>query len=79
MTMIDAIGGVACLLVLFTFMTDCMQKLRLLGIASNVAFILYAGLAELTPILILHSALLVTNLARLLRMYAREHSCSARR
>jgi CRP-like cAMP-binding protein len=61
---IELAGYLACMLV---FMTFCMRRLlplRLLAIASNLAFILYALLAGLMPILLLHATLLPLNLWR---------------
>lgn len=61
----NAVGYIACTLVLATFSMKTMWALRLTAIASNVAFIAYAELAHLPPILILHSVLLPLNLLRL--------------
>lgn len=63
--MIDALGYVASSLVLATFCTRTMGTLRSLAIASNVAFITYAAVAHLWPILILHAIMLPLNVARL--------------
>lgn len=62
---IDVSGFVAAGLVLATFSAKRMISLRVLGITSNVAFILYAVLAHLFPILVLHSIMLPLNLFRL--------------
>lgn len=61
----NAIGYIACTLVLATFSMKSMWTLRITAIASNVAFILYATVAHLLPILILHAILLPLNLLRL--------------
>jgi hypothetical protein len=45
-----------------------MRLLRCLGIASNIAFISYAIMASMTPILVLHSLLLPINIYRLAQM-----------
>jgi CRP-like cAMP-binding protein len=45
-----------------------MIPLRLIAIASNLAFISYAWIDHLTPILILHGALLPLNLFRLVEL-----------
>ena len=42
-----------------------MVPLRALGVASNIAFVGYASLAGLWPILVLHSILLPMNTVRL--------------
>jgi hypothetical protein len=63
----DGYGYVASALVLATFSMRSMRALRVTAIASNVAFILYATLAHLQPILILHGLLLPLNCARLLQ------------
>jgi hypothetical protein len=61
----DLDGYVASALVLATFSMKSMRALRLLAIASNVAFILYALVADLHPILVLHASLLPLNIVRL--------------
>jgi hypothetical protein len=61
----DVIGYIASALVLATFSMRSMQSLRMIAIASNVAFITYAVVADLRPILILHSILLPVNAVRL--------------
>lgn len=61
----DIIGYAAATLVLLTFLMRTMVPLRVLGLASNVAFLAY-GLAEgLMPILLLHMLLVPINLYRL--------------
>lgn len=67
MHMTDAIGYVAAGLVLATFCMHSMRALRWVAIASNLAFIAYALLADLAPILVLHGLLIPINLARLLK------------
>ncbi len=57
----DLAGYLASLLVFSTFYMRRMIPLRLVAIASNLAFLLYAWLNDLTPILVLHGALLVLN------------------
>lgn len=61
-------GYVASILVFATFYMRTMVPLRLVAIASNVAFITYAAIDGLTPILILHCALLPLNVVRLLQL-----------
>lgn len=61
----EPLGYVASLLVLATFYMRDMVHLRLAAIASNLAFMSYAALADLQPILLLHVLLLPTNLYRL--------------
>ncbi len=58
-------GYVASILVFITFYMKTMVPLRIVGICSNVAFITYALVDGLIPILILHSALLPLNVFRL--------------
>jgi len=60
----DALGYVAAGLVFATFCAQRMALLRVLAIASNVAFIGYGFLDGLWPILILHSAMLPINIQR---------------
>jgi hypothetical protein len=63
--MSDALGYVASALVLLAFNARDMVALRLLAIASNGAFIAYAWVAELAPVLVLHLLLLPMNACRL--------------
>lgn len=62
----DALGYLAALLVLAAFCMRDMTALRMLAMASNLAFIAYAVCAGLQPILLLHAVLLPVNLWRLL-------------
>lgn len=59
-------GYVASLLVFAAFYMKSMVPLRLVAIASNLAFIVYALYGELMPVLLLHGALLPLNVLRLL-------------
>src|ERR1700677_2370278 len=61
-------GYVASAFVLATFCMSSMRRLRLMAIASNFAFIYYAAVADLYPVLILHSVLLPVNVTRLTQM-----------
>ena len=63
--MIDLAGYIASTMVLLTFMTKNMRLLRILGIFSNIAFIIYGVLAWLPPVLCLHLLLLPINILRL--------------
>ena len=63
----EPIGYLASLLVLAAFSVRGMVALRLLAIASNLAFIAYAALAGIHPVLLLHGLLLPVNLLRLLQ------------
>lgn len=65
---VDAIGWLAAGAVLLTFCMKTMQALRMVAVLSNVAFVAYALAAGLTPVLVLHAALLPLNLARLLQL-----------
>jgi hypothetical protein len=60
---------VAAGLVLATFTMRTMIPLRLLGIASNIAFIAYGYADDLLPVLLLHSALLPLNVYRLFEIH----------
>ena len=64
----DIIGYLASALVLATFSMRSMRPLRLMAIASNLAFIAYAAIGSMPPILILHSILLPMNVMRLSQM-----------
>lgn len=68
MNAVDALGYLASLLVLATFCMRGMVMLRLMAIASNLAFIGYAALADIHPVLLLHALLLPMNAWRLLEM-----------
>lgn len=57
----DAIGYLAAGLVFVTFCMRSMVPLRLVAIASNIAFIAYGHLGQLTPVLVLHGLLLLVN------------------
>lgn len=57
----DLLGYAAAALVLITFMARSMRALRAIAIASNVAFIVYALVAGLPPVLALHLVLLPLN------------------
>ena len=61
MTAYEPIGYLASLLVLATFSVRGMVALRLLAIASNLAFIGYVALAGIHPVLLLHALLLLMN------------------
>ena len=62
----SAIGFIASGLVLATFGMKEMVNLRIVAICSNLAFITYALVLNLTPILILHVTLLPLNGWRLM-------------
>ena len=64
----DLFGYCASFLVFTTFYMKRMIPLRFTAIASNMAFIGYAWVDHLTPILILHGALLPLNLYRLVEL-----------
>jgi hypothetical protein len=61
----EPIGYLASLLVLATFSMRDMVSLRVVAIASNVVFITYGALAEVSPVLLLHVVLLPVNALRL--------------
>jgi CRP/FNR family transcriptional regulator, cyclic AMP receptor protein len=63
-------GYSASALVFLAFYMKTMIPLRVVGIASNLAFIAYAVGAQLYPVLILHVILLPLNCLRLLQMRA---------
>jgi len=65
---IDWLGWAAALLTLVTFSMKTMIPLSAIAIASNIAFISYGALAEIYPVVALHSTLLPFNFIRLLQM-----------
>jgi CRP/FNR family cyclic AMP-dependent transcriptional regulator len=67
-----AIGYVASALVLATFSMKSLRSLRITAIASNLAFIAYAALGNMPPILILHTILLPLNIVRLIQIDDKE-------
>lgn len=64
----EVFGYIASALVFATFYMRTMSPLRIVAIASNVVFIVYALIEGLTPILILHSVLLPLNVLRLMQI-----------
>ena len=58
-------GYVASTLVLCTFVAKDMRVLRIVAIFSNLAFINYATIEWLPPVLFLHLVLLPQNIVRL--------------
>ena len=64
----DALGFLASGLVLTTFWMRDMLALRLVAIASNVAFMTYGHAAHILPVMVLHAILLPVNLWRVLPM-----------
>ena len=68
MSLGELFGYIASVLVFTTFYMKTMVPLRLVAIASNVAFIIYALWGGLTPILILHVLLLPLNTLRLMQL-----------
>jgi CRP/FNR family cyclic AMP-dependent transcriptional regulator len=69
----ELFGYAASLLVFAAFYMKCMVPLRVVAIASNIAFITYAWIDGLIPILVLHGALLPLNLLRLFHLRRLEH------
>ena len=65
---INLIGYMAASLVLATFCMRSMSALRLIALASNLAFMAYGYLADLMPVLILHLVLFPVNAYRLLQL-----------
>jgi hypothetical protein len=64
----ELFGYMASALVLATFSMTSMRPLRLTAIASNLAFIFYAFLTDMHPILVLHGILLPLNIYRLVQI-----------
>lgn len=65
---ISGSGYLASALVLTTFCMGSMRPLRLIAVASNLAFIFYAAVSDIPPVLILHSILLPVNIFRLVQI-----------
>lgn len=68
MTATQWIGWAAAVLTFLTFTSSDMRRLRVLALAANGAFVAYALLAGLWPVLALHLALAPVNLWRLLQL-----------
>jgi hypothetical protein len=73
-TLSDIAGYVASTMVLLTFLTKDMRLLRVLAIFSNIAFVTYAMLVWLPPVLCLHLVLLPVNALRLREMLPTQSS-----
>jgi CRP/FNR family cyclic AMP-dependent transcriptional regulator len=69
-TLTEALGYAAALLVLLTFSMRTMVHLRAVGIASNVFFIAYGYMSGAFPIMLLHCILLPLNTLRLHQILA---------
>jgi CRP-like cAMP-binding protein len=69
-TLTEALGYAAALLVLLTFSMRTMVHLRAVGIASNVFFIAYGYMSGAYPIMLLHCILLPLNSLRLYQILA---------
>ena len=61
----DTFGWLAAGLTWLTFFCGDMRRLRLLALGANAAFIAYASMVNLWPVLMLHLALVPVNLWRL--------------
>ena len=68
MTMVEFVGYVAASLVFATFCMKTMIPLRIVGITSNLTFIVYSWLAGVVPLFVLHSALLPLSIWRLMQI-----------
>jgi hypothetical protein len=68
MSWVEVAGYIASVLVFCTFYMKTMIPLRVVGILSNVAFMIYAVGGRLHPVLILHAILLPLNCLRLIQM-----------
>ena len=67
----DAIGFLASGLVITAFCMKDILQLRIVAVASNVAFLTYGLALGLMPVWLLHLLLLPVNLGRLLQMGSR--------
>ena len=73
MTQSSEIGFVASALVLAAFGMKNMINLRIVAICSNFAFIAYALVLDLPPVLVLHVILLPLNSWRLAQAFQERH------
>lgn len=67
---VEALGYFGALLTLGTYSMKTMTRLRAVGIAANVVFLVYGALAAVYPTLLLHLLLLPLNIVRLRQMLA---------
>ena len=67
---VEAVGYLGTLLTLGTYSMKTMTRLRAVGIAANVIFVVYGALAAVYPTLVLHLLLLPLNIVRLRQMLA---------
>jgi CRP/FNR family transcriptional regulator, cyclic AMP receptor protein len=74
---IELSGYLASALVFLTFYMKTMIPLRLIGMLSNVAFMIYGFGGRLYPVLILHAILLPLNCLRLVQMRTLIHKVHA--
>lgn len=65
---VQLLGWLSAALVLLSFSLKTMVSLRMVAIASNVAFFSYGWVADLLPVYVLHGILLPVNLFRLHQM-----------
>lgn len=68
MSLPEMVGYLASFLVFTTFYMKTMIPLRIVALCSNVAFMSYALLLHLPPVLVLHAVMLPLNGWRLLQM-----------
>jgi hypothetical protein len=68
MTVAEALGYTASLLVFTTFYMKTMIPLRMVAIGSNVVFVAYGFLELLYPVMLLHATLLPLNVLRLIQI-----------
>src|SRR4029453_16139046 len=70
MNWIELTGYTASALVFLTFYMKTMIPLRVVGVLSNIAFMLYGLVGAVYPVLVLHAILLPLNCVRLFQMQA---------
>lgn len=70
---IETFGYLGALLTLTTFSMQTMARLRMVGIAANLAFVSYGALGGVYPVLLLHLTLLPLNVWRLWQLLRLTH------
>lgn len=68
MDWVEGLGFVAAFLMFTTFYMKNMIPLRIIGMSSNATFIVYAGITQVWPLLVLHTVLLPMNFYRFIQM-----------
>jgi hypothetical protein len=75
MNLFDLVGYLAAAMVFMAFYMKDMVVLRIMALASNVTFLIYALGLDLVPVAVLHLALIPVNCWRLWEIVRRRDDC----